>query len=239
MTNALLLVLSCAAASDALVTPPAALCATPLQPLDPYQAPPPDKQCASPTEMGTSQIEFKMIYPIAPSPKGAVVVFDAAVDDTGALALSDTNDTGALALLDMMFDSRLHLWAWYVRRRFVQTTKQMTKQKTEQKTKQKTGLTPPSPPGFVTGILRVCDAAVHCFTSYVLVPLQILACLLVVAGAVGLYVARKLWRSIVNASGFVAKNKKLAVVSLILVMLPFCGAVRVHGSGNAGPGDAC
>ena len=37
-----------------------------------------------------------------------------------------------------MFDSRLHLWAWYVRRRFVQTTEQKRKQKT------KRGLTPPS-----------------------------------------------------------------------------------------------
>jgi hypothetical protein len=73
-----------------------------------------------------------------------------------------------------------------------------------------------------------------------IVPLSIIfECLLVFAGAVGFYVARKLWRSIDNASGFVAKNKKLAVVILILVMLPFCGAVRVHGSGNAGPGDAC
>ena len=42
---------------------------------------------------------------------------------------------------------------------------------------------------------------------------------------------RKLWRSIINPSGFVAKNKTLTVVILVLIMLPFCGAVRVHRSG--------
>lgn len=203
MTNlAFLVMLSCAAASDALVTPPAALYVTASQPLGPYQAPLPDKQCASSAVMG--QIEFKMIYLVAPSPKHAVVVFDAAVDDTNdGDDTNDTNDTGALALPDTMFDSRLHLWAWYVRRRFVQTTKQ--------KTEQKIGLTPPSSSRmFVTGILRVRDAAVHCmgfllskfmscvlvslfiiFHALVLVPLSIVfdalkffACLLVVAGAV-------------------------------------------------------
>ena len=105
MTNlAFLVMLWCAAASDALVTPPAALYVTPSQP---YQAPLPDKQCASPMEMSTSEFEFKRIYPDAPSTKGAVVVF--AVDDTNDG--DDTNDTDDKDDTDnMMFDSQLHSW---------------------------------------------------------------------------------------------------------------------------------
>ena len=63
---------------------------------------------------------------------------------------------------------------------------------------------------------------------------NLVAYLVAIAGANG---ARKLWRSIVNASGLVSSSKIVFV--LILTMLPCCDAVRVHGSGEAGPGDAC
>lgn len=255
MTNlSFLVVLPCFAASDALVTPPAAHCDTqPVQPLDADQTPRPDKQCQPPLPdaMYAPLAEFLMLslktnHPAVLSLRGmddrsnhtVVQMYTQHSTSTAATAAPWASAEDGLVSYDEPHEPPpITSLYWDLLMRTVAALINLGHEVMASLSCNNVKL----------GVVQVLKtfalfASLLCFTHVslrlILVPLCIIsdalkfvACLLVVAGAVGLYGARKLWRSIVNASGFVSTSK---IIILVLVMLPFCGAVRVHGSG-AGP----